>query len=90
MTPRAKELPEDAERTSICLTIEDRAAIRWIADVRKRDKSKGKTLNAILVDALWSYLREKYGKTREEIQAMVPPPTPKPKVKVATMPKKGR
>jgi hypothetical protein len=75
----------------VCLTIEDKAAIRWISDARKREKSRRTTINDILVDAIWSYLKEKYGKTREQIEALVPPPVPAaPRPKVTPMPKKSR
>jgi len=86
VSPKEKHISDDAERTSVCLTIEDRAAIQWIRDARKREKSKRTTNNDILVDALWSYLKEKYGRTREQIEESVPPPLPKePKAKVTQM-----
>jgi hypothetical protein len=88
VSPKEKHIPDEAERTSICLTIEDRAAINWIRDARKREKSKRTTNNDILVDALWNYLTEKYGRTREQIQASVPPPLPKQPSKIMQMRKK--
>ena len=87
MTPREKHIPDEAERTSICLTIEDRAAIGWIRDTRKREKSNRTTNNDILVDALWSYLAGKYGRTREQIDAAVPPPLAKQPSKVTEIPR---
>ena len=90
MSPREKHISDEAERTSICLTLEDRAAIGWIRDVRKREKNKRTTNNDILVDALWNFLAEKYGRTREQIQLAVPPPLPKQPSKIAQMPKKKR
>jgi len=87
VSPKEKHIPDDAERTSICLTLEDREAIGWIRAARKREQSKRTTNNDILVDALWSYLAEKYGRTREQIQAAVPPPLPKQVSKVTQMPK---
>jgi hypothetical protein len=86
VSPREKHVPDEAGRTSVCLTIEDRAAIGWIRDTRKREKNNRTTNNDILVDALWSYLEEKYGRTREQIQASVPPPLPKQFSKIAQMP----
>ena len=88
MSPKEKHIPDDAERTSVCFTLEDQAAIRWIRDVRKRERNKRTTINDIVVDALWDFLRTKYGLTREQIQAMVPPPIPRPQTKVTQMPKK--
>jgi hypothetical protein len=91
VSPKEKHVPYEAERTSVCLTLEDRAAIRWISDVRKREKNKRTTINDIVVDALWNFLEEKYGRTREQIQATVPPPLAKlPPSKITQMPKKKR
>lgn len=90
MSPRAKHIPDEAQRTSVCLTAEDRAAIRWICEVRKAAKNNRTTLNDVLVDALWYYLEEVEGKTREQIQAMLPPApaqTPAQSSKIAQMPK---
>ena len=72
VSPREKHIPDDAHRTSICLTAEDRAAIRWISEVRRASKSKRTTSNDILVDALWFFLEQAEGKTRRDIRAMIP------------------
>lgn len=72
MSPREKHIPDHAQRTSVCLTAEDRAAIRWISDVRRNNKSRRTTTNDILVDALWYFLEKTEGKTQNEIRAMVP------------------
>ena len=90
MSPRAKHIPDEAQRTSVCLTAEDRAAIRWISEVRKAGNDNRTTINDILVDALWYYLDKVEGKTREQIQAMLPPPQPKATAeasKITQMPK---
>jgi hypothetical protein len=73
MSPREKHVPDDAHRTSVCLTAEDKAAIRWISEVRRGKKNKRTTSNDILVDALWYFLEKTEGKTKEQIQATVPP-----------------
>ncbi len=72
MSPREKHIPDDAHRTSVCLTAEDRAAIRWIGEVRRAKKDKRTTTNDILVDALWYFLEKTEGKTKDQIRAMVP------------------
>lgn len=72
MSPREKHIPDDAQRTSICLTAEQRAAIRWIEEVRRGKKDKRITTNDILVDALWYFLEKTEGKTKDQIRAMVP------------------
>ena len=89
MSPRAKHIPDEAQRTSVCLTAEDRAAIRWIVEVRKAARNNRTTINDILVDALWYYLDKMEGKTQEEIQAMLPPapPIPAQSGKITQMPK---
>lgn len=90
MSPRAKHVPDDAQRTSVCLTAEERAAVRWISEARRAGKSNRTTLNDILVDALWYYLDKVEGKNREQIQAMLPPAPPKTLAqssKITQMPK---
>jgi hypothetical protein len=72
MSPREKHIPDDAQRTSVCLTAEDRAAIRWVSEVRRAKKDKRTTTNDILVDALWFFLEKAEGKTKDQIRAMVP------------------
>jgi len=72
MSPREKHIPDDAQRTSVCLTAEERAAIHWIDEVRRRKNDKRTTTNDILVDALWYFLEKTEGKTKDQIRAMVP------------------
>jgi hypothetical protein len=76
MSPREKHIPDDAHRTSVCLTAEDRAAIHWIREARRSERSKRTTTNDILVDALWHYLKQTHGMTREQVQSMLPPVPP--------------
>lgn len=89
MSPREKHVPDDAQRTSVCLTAEDRAAIRWISEVRKGRKDKRTTSNDILVDALWHFLEKTEGKTKDQIRATVPPISAyeRPRNKVTEIPK---
>ena len=89
MSPREKHIPDDAHRTSVCLTAEDRAAIRWISEVRRAKKDKRTTSNDILVDALWYFLEKTEGKTKDQIRATVPdiPVDVHPQNKVAEMPR---
>jgi len=72
MSPREKHVPDTAQRTSVCLTAEEKAAIRWVSDARRLKKDTRTTLNDILVDALWYLLEKEYGKTKQDIQLMVP------------------
>jgi hypothetical protein len=89
VSPREKHIPDDAQRTSVCLTAEDRAAIRWINEVRRTKKEKRTTTNDILVDALWYFLEKTEHKTREEMRGTLPPlPVEgRPSEKVTEMPK---
>lgn len=89
MSPREKHVPDNAHRTSVCLTAEDRAAIRWIGEVRRARKNRRTTLNDILVDALWYFLEKAEGKTRDQIRATIPiiPADKQPANKVREMPK---
>jgi hypothetical protein len=89
MSPREKHIPDDAQRTSICLTAEDRAAIRWIDEVRRRKKDKRRTTNDILVDALWYFLEATEGKTKDQIRDTLPAVSvdDRPQSKITEMPK---
>lgn len=89
MSPREKHVPDDAHRTSICLTAEERAAIHWIREVRRAGKNKRTTINDILVDALWYFLEKTEGKSKEQIRGMLPviPPEEHSQSKVTRMPK---
>lgn len=72
MSPRPKHIPTGAHQTTICLTDEDRAALSWIQMARRNRREDRKTLNDILVDGLWYLLEKREGKTRKDIQVMVP------------------
>jgi hypothetical protein len=89
VSPREKHIPDDAHRTSVCLTAEDRAAIRWISEVRRNKKNRRTTTNDILVDALWYFLEKTEARTKDQIRATLPP-MPKDELsqsKVTEMPK---
>jgi hypothetical protein len=73
MSPRQKHIPDNAQRTSVCLTAEERAAIRWISEVRRAKKDRRTTINDVLVDALWYYLENTERKTKDDIRATIPP-----------------
>lgn len=89
MSPREKHIPDDAHRTSVCLTAEDRAAIRWISEIRRAKKDKRTTSNDILVDSLWYFLEKTEGKTKDQIRATLPalPVDARPPSKITEMPK---
>ena len=89
MSPREKHIPDDAQRTSICLTAEDRSAIRWISEVRRAKNDRRTTSNDVLVDALWYFLEKTEGKTKDQIRATMPPRPANPHLqsKVTQMPK---
>ena len=91
MSPKEKHVPDDAQRTSVCLTAEERGAIHWISEARRNKKSndnKRTTINDILVDALWYFLEKSEGRTREQIRASLPPkPSNEIQNNVTQMPK---
>jgi hypothetical protein len=92
MSPKPKHIPDDAYRTTLRLTDEDLAAINWIRTSRRQKGNDRKTINDVLVDGIWSLLRNEEGKTREEIKATIPrrpaPPNNSPD-KITEMPKSG-
>jgi len=87
--PREKHIPDDAQRTSICLTAEDRAAIHWLRETRRARRNKRTTINDILIDALWYFLDKTESRTVEQMRAMLPAaPLEQPdRSKIAEMPK---
>jgi len=87
--PREKHIPDDAQRTSVCLTDEDRFAITWISTARRQRKNRRWSMNDILVDALWYLAENEEGINREKIQAMIPvaPKETRLQTKVTQMPK---
>jgi hypothetical protein len=89
VSPREKHVPDEALRTSVCLTTEERAAIRWISEIRRAKKDKRTTTNDILVDALWYFLERAYGRSKEQIKMMVPevPAEELHQAKIREMPK---
>jgi hypothetical protein len=89
MSPREKHIPDHAQRTSICLTAEDRAAIRWISEIRRANKDRRTTTNDVLVDALWFFLGKTQGKTKDQIRTTLPgvPVDVRPQNKITKMPK---
>jgi hypothetical protein len=89
MSPRAKHIPDNAHQTTICLTDEEQAAINWIKAARRARGDDRRTLNDIVVDALWYLLERTEGKTKDEIRAMVPQfqPNKSSQDKVTEMPK---
>jgi hypothetical protein len=89
MSPREKHIPDDARPTTVCLTAEDRAAIRWISEVRRGKKDKRTTSNDILVDALWYFLEATEGRTKDQMRATVPavPVVEHKQNKITEMPK---
>jgi hypothetical protein len=92
MSPREKHIPDDAVRTTVSLTAEDRAAIRWISEVRRAKKNKRTTTNDVLVDALWHFLEKTEGKTKDQIRAVLPaaPVDERAQNKITEMPKPKR
>jgi len=92
MSPREKHIPDDAQRTSVCLTAEDREAIHWLREVRLAKKNKRTTNNDILIDALWYFLEKTESKTKDQIRAMLPPVSADERApkKVTEMPKPKR
>ncbi len=73
MSPREKHIPDNALRTSVCLTPEDKMAINFISQVRRSRKDRRTTTNDILVDALWHYIENVEGMSKDQILTMLPP-----------------
>ncbi len=89
MSPKDKHLADNAKRTSVSLTPEDKAAIFLISMARQAKGDKRDRINDILVDALWDFFEKTTGKTREQIRTMLPaiPTQERQPTKITEMPK---
>jgi hypothetical protein len=72
MSPKDKHLADNAKRTSVSLTPEDKAAIFLIGIARQAKGDKRHRINDILVDSLWYFFEKSMGGTREQIRTMLP------------------
>ncbi len=92
MSPREKHIPDDAQRTSVCLTAEDRMAILLLGQSRRRRGSKRTTTNDILVDALWELFEKAEGKGKEHVRQLLPSPANNEQISsnITQMPKPKR
>jgi hypothetical protein len=85
---RPRTISDNATPTSISLTPAERMAIHVISENRKARNEKRTTANEVVVDAVWYLLENFEHKTREQIEALLPPAPPKedkPMPKVAEM-----
>jgi len=86
--PRKPHVPKSAKNTSVRLAREDYEAQHEIAKAREANHNDRTRLNDILVDGLWELLKKETGKTRKDIEALLPPiPVPEPKNNITPMPK---
>ena len=92
MSPKDRHLADNAKRTSVSLTPEDKAAIFLIGMARQAKGEKRIRINDILVDALWYFFEEATGKTKEQIRTMLPdiPREERQPAKITEMPKRKR
>jgi hypothetical protein len=92
MSPREKHIPDDAQRTSVCLTAEDKMAIFLIGQSRRAKGSRRTTMNDIVADALWDLFEKTEGKSRDQVRALLPSPqvSDRSPAKVTQMPKPAR
>jgi len=86
---RPRTVSDNAKATSISFTPAERMAIHVISENRKARNEKRTTATEIVADGVWFLLEHGERKTREQIEALLPPPPPKqdkPLLKVAEMP----
>jgi hypothetical protein len=87
LSPPKKHVEEGAKNTTVSLTAADYEAIHEISKVRRASNDSRTRLNDILVDALWDFLKQKTGKTRDDITALLPFVSPsKPQNNITQMP----
>lgn len=89
MSPKPKHIPDEAYRTTIRLADDEQFAINFLKTARRQKGNDRKTLNDILVDAMWLLLEKEEARSKQEIRAMMPvrPPEKSGRVNVAEMPK---
>lgn len=89
MAGRPRTVSDNAKATSISFTPAERMAIHVISENRKARNEKRTTATEIVVDGVWFLLQHGENKTREQIEALLPPAPPKqdkPLPKLAEMP----
>ena len=57
---------------TVGLTAEESTAIHWVRQLRRSRGDRRRTINDVLVDALWYFLEHEEGVTKDQIRAMVP------------------
>lgn len=90
---RPRSVSAKAKPTTISFTPTERMAIHVISENRKARSEKKTTANEIVVDALWHLLETVERKTREQIEALLPPQPiqeSKPQPTVAEMPRRPK
>jgi len=74
MSPPKNHTEVGAKPTTVRLTPLDHEAIHEIGKVRQANNNDRTRKNDVLVDALWELLKRETGKTRDEIEALMPLP----------------
>jgi len=76
---RPKRRSKGAKRTTIYLNPAEDLALSVIENSRRRREERNCQSGDIVADAIWLYLEKVEGKTREQIEALLPPSLEKTK-----------
>lgn len=91
MLGRPKTVSGDAKRTTIQLNPDVNFALSLIENSRRSRKAKRYQPSQIIEDAVWFYLEQIEGKTREQLTSLLPvPPKASPQSNVTEFRKKDK
>ncbi|MGD0510702.1 MAG: hypothetical protein ABSA33_02580 [Candidatus Micrarchaeaceae archaeon] len=87
---RPRTISEGAKRTTIYLDPVTDVALNLIENSRRLRKEKRYQPNHIVADAIWFYLEKVEGKTRQQLEALLPAPQDRQETNLKEFPKKGK
>lgn len=88
---RKKRVAKNARRVTVYLTPAEELVLQ-VTEARRRERfEKRDSPSEIVSDALWKYLKDMEGMSREQIEALLPPkPVVTEQSKIKHFPEKGK
>lgn len=87
---RRKRLSPDAEQVAVYLTPTEQLVLQTIRARRKSREEERTSTSEVVADALWVYLEEFEGISRQEVSALLKRPSRHVSSRLKTLPKTGR
>ena len=88
--PREKRLPSDAEQVAVYLTPVEQLVLQTIRARRKSREEERTHQSEVVADALWAYLEEFEGISRDEVSNLLTRSPRRATGKMKLIPKTGR